>query len=66
MNYSASENDETIIIKHYLKSSSCQKMKSASERQISIFEVVRYITHDSYAISVVPSFNRSNEFKDML
>ncbi len=40
MNYSASENDEIIIIKCYLKSSSCQKIKSASERQISIFKVM--------------------------
>jgi len=32
MNYSASENDETIIIKHHLKSSSYQKIKSALER----------------------------------
>jgi len=40
MNHLASENDETIIIKCHLKSSSCQKMKSALERQISIFEAM--------------------------
>ncbi len=40
MNHSASENDEITIIKCHLKSSSCQKMKSASERQISIFKAM--------------------------
>ncbi len=40
MNYSASKNDETTIIKCYLKSSSCQKIKSALRRQISIFEAI--------------------------
>ncbi len=40
MNYLASENDETIIIKCYLKSSSYQKIKLALKRQISIFEAM--------------------------
>jgi len=30
--------------------------------QLQVRESVRYITHDSYAISVVPSFNNFNTF----
>ncbi len=40
INYSASENNKTIIIKCHLKSSSYQKIKSALKRQISIFEAM--------------------------
>ncbi len=43
MNYSASENNETIIIKCYLKSSSYQKIKSELRRQILIFKVMNLI-----------------------
>ncbi len=37
INHLALRNDEIIIIKCYLKSSSCQKIKSASERYAIIF-----------------------------